>query len=90
MVRRSTPASKTDDAKFPVRVRLRTPDNGYGRQLNEMHEWLDDHAGRDGYAVHGFNLPGIPEGGLWYFRKVETAHTFVERFGCEVLVIERD
>jgi hypothetical protein len=40
------------------------------------------------YAAHCFNEPVAPEASLWYFRDVETAHEFVARFGCDVLVVE--
>src|SRR5882724_12044206 len=89
MVRRSTPARITDDRKFPVRVRIRTPmPLGFGLQAAVMHQWLNERVGLGNYAVHGFNDHGSPEASLWYFRDVETAHEFVEQFGCEVLVIE--
>jgi hypothetical protein len=89
MVRRSSPAKVTDERKFPVRVRIVTPmPLGFGKRLDAMHEWLREHAGRGNYASHGFTEPGAPDGSLWYFRDVGTAQQFVDRFGCEVLVIE--
>jgi hypothetical protein len=53
-----------------------------------MHHWLKERVGLRGYAAHSFNQRGLPEASLWYFRDVETAHEFVLRFGCDVLVIE--
>lgn len=84
MVRRSTPASVEAEKRFPVRVRLATPPQGLGTQLNLMHVWLDEHIGRGNYASHGFNRPGQREASLWYFLDVGHAKAFVDRFACEV------
>ena len=89
MVRRSTAAKKLDEHRFPVRVRIKTPlPLGFGRKLDEMHSWLKERVGLSGYAAHGFNEPGVPDASFWYFRDVETAHEFVARFGCDLLVVE--
>jgi hypothetical protein len=60
---------------------------GFGRRLDEMHSWLKVRVGLAD-AVDGFNAPGVPEASLWYFRDVETAREFVDRFGCTALVVE--
>jgi len=64
MVRRSTPMSETAESLFPVRVRVLVPPGGLGLRLNEMHEWLREHAPKEGHwrdprlqAVHHATLP---------------------------------
>jgi hypothetical protein len=88
MVRRSTPASVTDDRRFPSRLCVAVPRDGFGHQLDEMHAWLNKHAGCKNYAAHGFHRPGVREACLWYFVNVALARAFVERFGLEMVTIE--
>lgn len=80
MVRRSTPGSVLADRYFPVRLRVRVPDNGFGRQLNDMHAWLDESLGHDNYFV--WSERGPPEAALFYFPDVRSAQAFVDRFAC--------
>ncbi|MEP3334262.1 hypothetical protein [Sedimentitalea sp.] len=57
--RRSIPQRKTDDAAFPVRVYLRVPGDGFGRDRDASHKWLADNLGHSEYAVHaGGRHPG--------------------------------
>ena len=39
------------ERQFPVRIRLSIPVGGLGRRLNQMHKWLDENAGADGWAM---------------------------------------
>lgn len=39
------------ERRFPVRVRLAIPVGGLGERLNQMHTWLDQNAGADGWAM---------------------------------------
>ena len=64
------------ERRFPVRVRIRVPDDGFGRRLTDYHEWLWRHVGSGNFALqsdeHGpqntFNL---------YLPSVQVAHDFV-------------
>ncbi|MGE4612655.1 MAG: hypothetical protein AAED33_14915 [Paracoccaceae bacterium] len=58
MSRRSTPQKQQDQRRFPVMVRVKVPDDGFGKQLNEIHDWLRGQVGNNGYAVHSDNQPG--------------------------------
>jgi hypothetical protein len=89
MVRRSSPAKVHDERRFPVRVRVAVPPQGFGNQLNAMHEWLNEHAGKGNYASHGSTQPGVPDASLWYFLDVGMAKAFVDRFGCGLLIVDR-
>lgn len=35
-----------DDKFFPIRVRIRVPEEGHGPKLDRMYAWLDERAGR--------------------------------------------
>ena len=86
MVRRSTPASVLDDRHFPVRVRIAVPPNGFGTQLDAMHGWLNLHAGRGHYAIHGAHRLLTTDAVFFYFDDTAIAHAFVQRFACGVAV----
>lgn len=53
MARRSTPAAKTDDARFPIRVKFAVPATGLGSDLDKVHVWLSENVGKGCFAVHG-------------------------------------
>jgi hypothetical protein len=87
MVRRSTPARITDDRYFPVRVRICVPEGGFGEQLNVMYGWLNMHAGRGNFAIHGApNDLGLGAA-FFYCMDVCVAKAFVERFACGLAVV---
>jgi hypothetical protein len=87
MVRRSTPEKLLAERYFPVRVRVAVPVGGFGRQLDEMHGWLNLHAGRGRFSIQGApNNLGV-EAAYFYFPDVKLAQAFVERFACGLAVI---
>src|SRR5437868_3753941 len=44
-------AARDTKRRFPVRVRIAVPATGLGTRLTQMHEWLDQNAGADGWAT---------------------------------------
>ena len=40
------------ERRFPVRIRLALPTRGFGTRLSEIHAWLDENCGADGWAMH--------------------------------------
>lgn len=76
MTRRSTPQKKVDVRAFPVRVRVKVPERGFGNMLQTMHDWLRDELGPHNAASHS--------SGLWatcyYFRDVLDAYRFMTAF----------
>ena len=58
MVRRSIPAAKIDDRTFGIRVRIEVPELGLRERSVELHRWMDERLGRQGYAVHGGGFDG--------------------------------
>ena len=59
MSRRTTPRKIHDEKRFPIRVRVRVPEGGFGIDSIRIREWLADHVGAENFAVHGDNLPGV-------------------------------
>ncbi|WP_445785545.1 hypothetical protein, partial [Sphingorhabdus sp.] len=45
MPRSSTPALKTDDTRFPVRLKFAVPTSRLGWELARLHQWLTDNLG---------------------------------------------
>ena len=89
MVRRSTPERGLAERYFPVRVRIAVPAGGFGRQLDEMHGWLNLHAGRGRFSIQGApNDLGI-DAAYFYFVDVRLAQAFIERFACGLAVVTR-
>jgi len=39
------------EGRFPVRIRLAISTGGLGERLNQMHAWLDQSTGADGWAM---------------------------------------
>jgi len=88
MVRRPAPARVTDDRYFPVRVRIAVPPSGFGNQLDLMHGWLNLHASRGNFAIHGAPNDLGTDAAFFYFVDIGVAKAFVERFACGLTVVE--
>jgi hypothetical protein len=87
VVRRSVSGHALADRFFPVRVRVAVPAGGFGRQLDEMYGWLNMHAGRGHFAIHGApNDLGV-EAAFFFFEDTAIAHAFMLRFACGVAVV---
>jgi hypothetical protein len=44
-------ATRYNERRFPVRIRIGVPPTGLGKQLTQMQDWLDHNAGADGWAM---------------------------------------
>src|SRR4028119_2043944 len=58
MPHRSIPQRSLDDAAFPVRVKLRVPEEGFGASLISMLRWLREELGEGNFARHGAGASG--------------------------------
>ena len=79
---RSTKA-RQDQQRFPIRIRVRVPPLGFGRQLDQLYAWLDDMAGKGGYAIHGDNQPGIDAIAI-YLDEPALVRVMIETFELEL------
>lgn len=71
--------AKRDDLAFPVRVKVRVPDEGLGKALDDMHRWLKENAGAFDFACH--NQPGFAcSTAAFYFRDTGMAVAFTQAF----------
>ncbi len=79
MPHRSIPQSFLDDAAFPIRVKLRVPDEGFGTFLISMLRWLREELGEGNFARHGADaIEG--EALAIYFCQIEDALDFLAAF----------
>lgn len=58
---------------------MRVPENGLGKALDEMTDWLNEQVGAYNHACH--SQPGLAcSTAAFYFRNVEAAQAFIRAF----------
>lgn len=81
MSRRTRPQSIVDDKAFPVRVLIHPPKEGFGNQLNQLHNWLRDMIGAGDFAFHSGGIPGsVRDTIAIYFRNPHDAASLMYAF----------
>jgi hypothetical protein len=71
------------ERRYPARVRLAVPPDGFGRQLVIMHAWLDETCGAAGWNSSPAGLVGVINDAVaFYFEDAAFARAFVNRFCC--------
>jgi hypothetical protein len=76
---------------FPCRIKVGVPIGGLGSRLTEMHAWLEENCGADGWAMTPAGLRGVVNDAVAiYFLDVLSAAAFVSRWcaGSEVEISE--
>ena len=69
------------ERRFPCRIKLGIPTGGLGRLLTEMHGWLDQNCGADGWAMTPAGLRGVVNDAVAvYFLDATLASAFVARW----------
>jgi hypothetical protein len=69
------------ERRFPVRIRIAVPPRGLGERFNQMHEWLDQTAGADGWAMTPSGARGVVnDAAAVYFADATIAGAFVARW----------
>jgi hypothetical protein len=84
MSRRTAPQHKVDDIAFPVRVKVRIPECGFGTLLAQIYTWLDREIGRGEYAHHPATAIGM-DATAFYFQNPEAATQFVSAFDLKLV-----
>jgi hypothetical protein len=71
----------TAERRFPVRIRLGVPPDGFGRRHPEMTAWLDENCGADGWAMTLSGMRGVLNDAVSvYFLDATLAGAFVARW----------
>ncbi len=66
------------ERRFPCRIKLGIPTGGFGARLTEMHAWLDENCGSDGWAMAPAGLRGVVNDAVAiYFLDATSAAAFV-------------
>jgi hypothetical protein len=66
---------------FPCRIKIAVPRGGLGQRLTEMHAWLDENCGADGWAMTPAGLRGVINDAVAvYFLDAASAAAFVSRW----------
>jgi hypothetical protein len=47
------------ERRFPVRVRIAVPRDGFGRRIDHREAWLDENYGADGWSMTPAGLRGV-------------------------------
>jgi hypothetical protein len=69
------------ERRFAVRIKVAVPEGGFGKCLTDMHEWLDQNAGPDGWAMTPAGFRGVVNDAVAvYFGDVSIAAAFVARW----------
>jgi hypothetical protein len=69
------------ERRFPCRIRLGLPAGGFGACLTEMHAWLDENCGAEGWAMTPAGLRGVVNDAVAvYFLDATAAAAFVARW----------
>jgi hypothetical protein len=79
------------ERRFPCRIKLGVPPGGFGVQLNEIHLWLDENCGADGWVMTPAGLRGVVNDAVAvYFLDAVSAAAFVARWcaGSKVEISE--
>ena len=76
------------ERRFPCRIKLGVPVGGLGSRLTEMHAWLDENCGADGWAMTPAGLRGVINDAVAiYFLDATSAAAFVSRW-CAASKVE--
>ena len=71
----------TAERRFPVRIRIGVPPDGFGRRHTEMTAWLDENCGSDGWAITPSGVRGVLNDAISiYFADAMLASAFVARW----------
>jgi hypothetical protein len=72
------------ERRFPCRIKLGVPPDGLGTRLNEIHTWLDENCGADGWAMTPAGLRGVVNDAVAVdFLDAVSAAAFVARWCAE-------
>ncbi len=69
------------ERRFPARIRIAVPPEGFGRQLDDMAAWLDANCGAGNWAMTPAGLRGVVNDALAiFFLDTALANAFVVRW----------
>ena len=82
--RSRSPKKREDELRFPIRVRIKVPEQGFGPRYDAMLSWLDENVGRGNYAWNADSLPGLDATAIYFFDPAPIA-PFIKAMGLELV-----
>jgi hypothetical protein len=74
-------AVRDAERRFPVRIRIAVPPEGFGSRLDQIIAWLDANCGADAWAITPSGTRGVVNDALAiYFLDATIASAFVTRW----------
>jgi hypothetical protein len=81
-------AGREAERRFPVRIRITIPHEGFGNRLGQMNAWLDANCGSDGWSMTPSSTRGVVNDVLGIcFADATLASAFVARW-CAMQRVE--
>jgi hypothetical protein len=81
-------AARQAEHRFPVRIRIGIPREGFGNRLGQMNAWLDANCGTDGWTSTPSSTQGVVNDALAIcFADATLASAFVARW-CAMQRVE--
>ncbi len=78
------------ERRFPVRIRLGVPPEGFGQRHTNITAWIDENCGADGWAITPSGVRGVLNDALSiYFLDATLASAFAARW-CAASKIETE
>ena len=69
------------ERRFPVRIKIELPEGGLGNRLGQMHTWLDENCGVEGWVMTPAGFRGVVNDAIaLYFLDANLAAAFVARW----------
>ena len=69
------------ERRYPVRIRLGVPPEGFGQRYSQLIEWLDANCGADGWVVTPSGMRGVLNDAISiYFADATLASAFAARW----------
>jgi hypothetical protein len=69
------------ERRFPMRIKVAMSAGGLGKRLNQMHDWLDENCGADGWAMTPAGMRSVVNDAVAiYFLDTAHAAAFVARW----------
>ncbi len=80
--------ARVAERRFPVRIRITIPHEGFGNRLGQMNAWLDANCGVDGWTLTPSSIQGVVNDALSIcFADATLASAFVARW-CAMQRVE--
>lgn len=80
MTHRRSAQCDLDDNAFPIRVKLKIPPGGFGREIERVMVWLIEEAGLGGFAWHPAETLGGEDAVALHLRWARDLARFLEAF----------